>query len=122
MLDAALPSHQPLCWALPCKHIALPASSSSLSIVWTPTLDRGFPFLPYVQVSPPMFAAGPPESVKGKFAMGGRVNAYVSSSHTYAPNFDMELYHWPGFGLLFMYLNLVPRRSLVRALRVPDKT
>lgn len=74
------------------------------------------PILPCVQVSPPMFAAGPPESVKGKFAMGGRVNAYVNSGHTYAPNLDIELYHWPGFGSLFMYLNLVPRRSLVRLL------
>ncbi len=68
-----------------------------------------------------MFAAGPPESVKGKFAMGGRVNAYVSSRHTYAPNLDVELYHWPGFGSLFMYLNLVPRRSLVRTAKPTDK-
>lgn len=57
--------------------------------------------------------------LQGEFVLGGRVNTFVSSCHSYAPNLDIELYHYPLFGKLFMYLNLVPRRSLVRQPRLP---
>lgn len=34
-------------------------------------------------------------------------------SHTYAPNLDIEMYHYGLTNKLFVYVNLVPRRSLV---------
>ena len=37
-------------------------------------------------------------------------------SHSYAPNLDIEMYHYGGLtNKLFVYVNLVPRRSLVSA-------
>jgi hypothetical protein len=35
-------------------------------------------------------------------------------SHSYAPNLDIEMYHYRLTKKLFVYVNLVPRRSLVR--------
>jgi hypothetical protein len=34
-------------------------------------------------------------------------------SHSYAPNLDIEMYHYCLTNKLFVYVNLVPRRSLV---------
>lgn len=62
-------------------------------------------------LGPPLIFHAP--GVQGQLAVGGRVNAYVNTTHSYAPNLDIELYHYPLSGKLFMYLNLVPRRSLV---------
>ncbi len=53
--------------------------------------------------------------LQGAFALGGRLNAFLGTGASYAPNLDVELYHYPMSGKLFVYLNLVPRRSLVRA-------
>jgi hypothetical protein len=91
-----------VCWHFAMQPSALPGCSRP----WA-----GSRLLLSLQVSP--FSKSPPDSVDGKFALGGRVNAYVSSFYTYAPNLDVELYHWPWCKSLFMYLNLVPRRSLV---------
>ena len=50
-------------------------------------------------------------------AGGGRVNVYLGDG-SYAPNLDVEVYHWTCTSL-FVYLNLTPRRSLVPAAAVP---
>jgi hypothetical protein len=51
--------------------------------------------------------------LQGPLLAGGRVNVFMRS-HSYAPNLDIELYHYGLTNKLFMYVNLVPRRSLVR--------
>jgi hypothetical protein len=57
-----------------------------------------------------------PSHVQGPLLAGGRVNVFMRSSHSYAPNLDIELYHYGFTNKLFMYVNLVPRRSLVMTL------
>ena len=43
------------------------------------------------------------------------MNAFLdAATSSYAPNLDIELYHYPLAGKVFVYLNLIPRRSLVR--------
>ena len=54
------------------------------------------------------------DMLQGPLLAGGRVNVFMRSSGTYVPNLDIELYHYGLSNKLFVYINLVPRRSLVR--------
>ena len=51
--------------------------------------------------------------MQGPLLAGGRLNVFMRS-HSYAPNLDIEMYHYGLTNKLFVYVNLVPRRSLVR--------
>lgn len=71
-----------------------------------------------VQVSESRREDGPvlwmacPYAVVGMLGPGGRVNVFQRST-SYAPNLDIEIYHWSAIDKLFMYVNLCPRRSLI---------
>lgn len=52
-------------------------------------------------------------AMQGPILAGGRLNVFMAGGNSYAPNLDIELYSYPFSNKLFMYINLVPRRSLV---------